>query len=241
MRTSKDNAATWSKPRTIVERADNQGVMETVFRTSKGAIIVPADSHNLFASIDNGRTWSSPCIGKGPVGIHTPMVELKNRELLAFGRYDDIDGMMPKSTSSDDGKTWSYSPSAFAGIGGGQRATMLRLKQGPIFFASFAKRMRMTDGAGGESVCNGLFAALSFDEGKTWPVMRLVSDGSGREVFTRKNKFFNMAKTESERNGYLASCQSADGIIHMVGNRVEYAFNLKWLWSVYNPLEQSLL
>ncbi|MHC4704203.1 MAG: SUMF1/EgtB/PvdO family nonheme iron enzyme, partial [Planctomycetota bacterium] len=233
MRTSKDNGVTWSDPRTIVPRADNQGVMQTVFRTRRRAIVIPADDHNLFVSHDNGLTWSSPCSAKGPAGIHTPMVEMADGGLMAFGRYDDIDGMMPKSVSVDMGKTWTHSASVFTPIGGGQRATMLRLKEGPIFFASFAKKMTMIDGEGAESECNGLFAALSFDEGKNWPVIRLISDGSGRRVFTRKNKYYQMARNRSEGNGYLASCQSADGVIHMVSNRVEYAFNLKWLWREY--------
>ncbi|MHC4499206.1 MAG: hypothetical protein ACYS9T_11520 [Planctomycetota bacterium] len=41
--------------------------------------------------------------------------------------------------------------------------------------------------------------------------------------------------TRSEGNGYLASCQSADGVIHMVSNRVEHALDLKWLWREYTP------
>jgi formylglycine-generating enzyme required for sulfatase activity len=86
MRSSKDNCATWSKPRTIVARADEQGVMENVFRTSKGAIVIPCDDHNLFVSYDNGVTWASPCNAKGPAGIHTPMMELSNGDLMAFGR-----------------------------------------------------------------------------------------------------------------------------------------------------------
>jgi hypothetical protein len=154
---------------------------------------------------------------------------------MSFGRYGDIDGMMPKSVSADMGKTWTHSASVFTPIGGGQRATMLRLEEGPIFFASFAKKMTMIDGEASEGECNGLFAALSFDDGKTWPVIRLVSDGSGRSVFTRKNKHYQMTRNRSEGNGYLASCQSADGVIHMVSNRVEDAFNLKWLWRQYKP------
>ena len=232
MRTSVDNAATWSKARVIAERADEQGVMETVFRTSKGAIVIPADEHNLFVSYDNAKTWSSPCDAKGPAGIHIPMVELKNGDLLGFGRYDDIDDKMPMSISSDMGKTWKISASIFPKISGGQRATMLRLQEGPILFLSFAhsrRPMKMIDGNGKESECQGMYAALSYDEGQSWSLIRLVSDGIEREVFSRKNKYFTMTATASEGGGYLASCQSADSVIHVVSNRVEYAFNLKWL------------
>jgi hypothetical protein len=229
MRYSDDNGANWSKARTIVERADEQGVMENVIRTSTGEIVIPADDHNIFVSNDDGKSWFTPCNAKGPAGIHTPLIELKNGDLMTFGRYEDIDGMMPKSISRDMGKTWQVSKSEFSGIGGGKRATLVRLKEGPIVFASFAKDMKMIDGAGKENICNGLYAAVSYDEGKSWPLKRLISDGSGRDVFTRKNKYYKMTETKSEGNGYLASCQSADGIIHIVSNRSEYALNLKWL------------
>ncbi|MHC4755237.1 MAG: SUMF1/EgtB/PvdO family nonheme iron enzyme [Planctomycetota bacterium] len=230
MRTSRDNGVTWSKGRVIAERADDQGVMETVFRTSKGAIVIPADDHNLFVSYDNGQTWSSPCDAKGPAGIHTPMIELRNGDLMALGRYGDIGGKMPKSISRDMGKTWTISASIFPGIGGGRRATMLRLKEGPILFSSFAKKpMKMNDGNGKENECVGMFAALSYDEGQSWAMIRLVSDGSGRKFLSRKNEYNTMTATKTEGGGYLASCQSADGVIHIVSNRVEYAFNLQWL------------
>jgi hypothetical protein len=105
---------------------------------------------------------------------------------------------------------------------------MLRLKEGPILFLSFGS-MKMIDGNGKESDCSGMYAALSYDEGKSWPLIRLVSDGIERKVFSRMNRYFTMTATVSEGNGYLASCQSADSLIHVVSNRVEYAFNLKWL------------
>ena len=231
MRTSDDSGATWSKPRIIVERGDRQSCMETVFRKSDGTIILPGD-RNIFISNDNGLTWTSPC-GKDmparPAGVHNPVIELNNGDLMAFGRSENIGDKMPQSVSSDKGKTWSYFPSIFSKIAGGQRATMRRLQDGSIFFASFADGMEMTDASGNTNKCDGLFAALSFDEGKTWPVMKVVSDGSGRMVFSRMNRYFKMTSTSSEGSGYLSSIQSADGVIHIVSNRVEYAFNVAWL------------
>jgi len=237
LRTSEDNGVHWSQPRTIAARKEEQGVMESVIRMRYGTIAVPLDDHNVLLSYDDGATWSSPVQGdlkkNGIFGIHTPIVELQGGDLLAFGRNDNIDGRMPRSISSDVGQSWTHSASPFPPVGGGQRATMLRLQEGPIFFASFAKSLEMSNGEREKTPCSGLFAALSFDEGETWPVLQLISDGSGRDVFTRKNKYYKMTPTVSEKNGYLASCQSRDGILHVVSNRVEYAFNLKWLWSGY--------
>jgi len=88
----------------------------------------------------------------------------------------------------------------------------------------------VSDGRGGEFKGYGLYAALSFDEGKTWPVKRLVlpenppatllgTDGSVQKVDAR----------HAEPNGYLASAQGADGRIHLISSRNYYVFNLAWL------------
>jgi len=64
----------------------------------------------------------------------------------------------------------------------GQRLVLLRLKEGPIFLALFAKEMKIKDAAGKQGSVSGLFGALSFDEGQTWPVRRLITD-DGPGVF----------------------------------------------------------
>jgi hypothetical protein len=60
----------------------------------------------------------------------------------------------------------------------------------------------------------GLFAAVSYDEGKTWPERRLVTPG-------------NTAKADT--NGYLAIIQTRDGCIQLITSSRHYAFNLAWL------------
>lgn len=40
--------------------------------------------------------------------------------------------------------------------------------------------MTFTDHKGNEYTGYGMYAALSFDEGKTWPVKRLLTDGKKR-------------------------------------------------------------
>jgi len=76
----------------------------------------------------------------------------------------------------------------------------------------------------------GLFASLSFDDGKTWPVKKLISDGKYRELdggaWTGP---FIMDETHAEPKGYMAAVQSPDGIIHLISSRIYYAFNLNWL------------
>ena len=76
----------------------------------------------------------------------------------------------------------------------------------------------------------GMFAALSYDEGETWPVRKLLTDGSGRTydggAWTGS---FTMDPGHAEPKGYLACTQTPDGVIHLLSSRLHYRFNLAWL------------
>jgi len=145
VRKSNDNAATWSKPRLIFPEHGKRSnfVVETIFRAADGRIIVPCDGRGgsvLIVSTDQGRTWFDP--GGKIRGIHAAVAQLNDGRLLAFGRRSPIEGKMPMSISEDLGKSWQYRPSEFQPVNLGQRPILLRLKQGPLLFASFCKKMR---------------------------------------------------------------------------------------------------
>jgi len=242
MRTSKDSGATWSKARLInPEHGLRHMPIESVFRTREGFIILPCDAVTggyggtaIHVSRDNGLTWTDA--GGKAAGIHAGIVQLKDGRLMALGRGDNIDGKMPKSISADMGKTWTYSPSPFQPIDGGQRLVLLRLREGPIFFASFARGMKTKNASGGEMFISGLFAALSFDEGETWPVIRSITDaGPPHKMETTDGGTFVMDAATGEPKGYLSVCQAADGIIHLISSRLHYAFNLAWLKTPLAP------
>ncbi|MFR4236048.1 MAG: SUMF1/EgtB/PvdO family nonheme iron enzyme [Alistipes onderdonkii] len=66
----------------------------------------------------------------------------RDGSLMAFGRGNDVADAkgrrrMTRSISGDMGKTWRYEASPFPPISGGQRCTMIRLKEGPIVLVSF--------------------------------------------------------------------------------------------------------
>lgn len=236
LRTSRDSGATWSKARLInPEHGLRHMPVQSVFRTQDGQILLPCDAVTggnggtaIHLSADNGETWHDP--GGKIAGIHAGVVQLKDGRLMAFGRGDSINGRMPKSLSSDMGKTWTHVAGPFPPIGGGQRLVLRRLKEGPIFFASFAKSIAVTDASGKQRNVSGLYAALSFDEGETWPVRRLVSDdGPGRQVATTDGAPFTLSASSAEPHGYLAVCQARNGLIHLISSRQHYAFNLAWL------------
>lgn len=215
------------------------------------------DGAAIHISKDGGKTWKDPWDGT-PIpdfkeggqgttiaGIHAGVVALKNGDLMALGRgnsLEDANGRkcMPMSISKDMGKTWTYRRTDFPAIDGGQRLVLMRLKEGPLLLVSFTdhpqrtrkedRGMEFTDAQGNVYKGYGMYAALSYDEGKTWPVQRLLTDGKERHLNGGAwTGFFDMDATHAEPRGYLAGTQSPDGMIHIVSSRIHYRFNLSWL------------
>lgn len=120
---------------------------------------------------------------------------------------------------------------------------LMRLKEGPLLLVSFTdhpqrtpeadRGMQFTDAKGNVYKGYGMYAAVSYDEGKTWPVKRLMTDGEAR--FLNGGAWtgaFQMDATHAEPRGYLSGTQSPDGTIHVVSSRLHYRFNLPWLEEV---------
>ena len=232
MRTSKDNAATWSKARIILPDHNQHGmVIESVFRAQNGHLVVPYDGRGgsiLRMSADNGLSWYDP--GGNIRGTHAGVAQVDDGSLIAFGRHGAIDGKMPISTSHDFGKTWTYKPSLFQPIHSGRRVALLKLQQGPLLLASFCQDMPVKDVNGETRLVTGLFAATSLDNGKSWPYVRLVSDdGPGRIIETLSGDLITLSAYNAEPVGYLTITQDKQGIVHLLSSRNHYSFNLKWL------------
>jgi len=238
MRTSEDNGVTWSRARFVnPERGIPSQPVPSFIRTREGLIMFPSDaprSSIIWISEDGGKTWRA---SEGRIsGIHAGLVQLKDGRLMAMGRCGGENERMPVSISSDLGRTWDYSPSPFPPIRSGQRIVLMRLREGPILLCSFAgarrnpEPMPMRDASGRERPVTGLFAAVSMDEGRTWPHLRLVSDdGPGREIEAMDGNKFTMGFESAEPLGYLAACQADNGVIHLITSRQHYSFNLSWL------------
>lgn len=215
------------------------------------------DGASVHISKDGGKTWADPWDGaqlpdfkqggKGTTiaGIHAGMAVLDNGNLVAFGRGNSIVGNdgkkhMPMSVSTDKGKTWTYSASELPPIDGGQRLVLMKLKEGALLIVSFtdhpqrtpeADRGMMFKNADGTMTKGyGMYAAVSYDGGKTWPVRRLLTDGKQRHLNGGAwTGFFDMDSTHAEPRGYLAGTQTPDGTIHILSSRLHYRFNLKWV------------
>ena len=140
---------------------------------------------------------------------------------------------MPMSVSTDRGKTWTVTASEFPPIDGGQRLVLRRLDEGPLLLVSFTDHPQRSAEKGmdfGGTKGYGIYVALSYDEGQTWPVRKLLTDGQYRFLDGGAwTGFFEMDATHAEPRGYLAATQTPDGIIHILSSRLHYRINLEWI------------
>lgn len=245
LRTSTDNGVSWTAPRPISTGANYQMRNQVIAGTlmmQDGTLLQPCDAvpgmegpSALHISHDSGLSWKDA--GGDIRGIHVGVVELSGGRLMAFGRGQTINGHMPASISVDLGKTWTYKASPFPPIGAGKRLVLKRLQEGPLLFVSFTsetqsnpnKGMTFTDQQGESFTGYGMYAAVSFDDGKTWPVQKLLTPGEGEFDGGGWTKQFTATPTRAEHGGYLAITQSPDGVIHLISSRLHYRFNLAWL------------
>ena len=259
MRSSSDEGITWTAPHACGPefKARHQVISGTII-TRNGTIIQccdavpgPEGGTAIQISRDAGKTWFDPgekleapefrdgTTGRGTIaGIHAGIVELSDGRLMALGRRNNINGFMPRSISTDNGKTWTYSASRFPPISGGQRLVLKRLREGPLLMVSFtaedhdhprSRGLEFADGKGGHFTGYGMYAALSMDDGKTWPIRRLLTPGSGKYDGGAWTGTFTATADQAEPAGYLACTQTPDGTIHLLSSRLHYRFNVAWL------------
>jgi sialidase-1 len=202
--TSHDNGRTWSKPSAITSQvkepdwkfyAVGPGVgIQLEHGPHKGRLLIPAYHRttqnksgpaiaHVFYSDDQGETWQ---IG-GSVGLHTcecqvaetlegdrPGLLLNSRNHWArSGGRPDLAGVRIISRSSDGGGTWSE-PTF-------DKTLIEPTCQGCLFRYSWAEdsdRSRILFANPASQSRGRMTVRLSYDEGRTWPVSRLVDPGS---------------------------------------------------------------
>ncbi len=183
--TSDDDGVSWSKPIDVtaafkkpewsaIVTAPGMGI-----QTRAGRLLVPCYSRtgdrwssHLSYSDDHGKTWH---IG-GPAPLKTnecQVVELVDGTLMLNMRSKRGKGCRAVATSTDGGKTWSEAIDA---------TTLVE----PVCQGSF---IRYTDRRDGYAKDRVLFAnpasrkrenmtvRLSYDEGKTWPIAKVLHTG----------------------------------------------------------------
>ena len=173
-----------------------------------GRILLPLYSDGFNASLvaisdDHGDTWraSRPIIGLGP--IQPSLAKRRDGTIVAFCRDSGPPpGRVMASLSGDNGETWSAARDT-ALPNPGSSLDVIVLQDGRwLIVYNDSTRSR-----------DNLTAALSADEGRTWPIKRrLEPQGDGATSF-----------------GYPAVLQAADGAVHLTytcngprGNRIRH-------------------
>jgi hypothetical protein len=219
-----------------------------------------SNTASLIVTSDNGKTWerrghSADTPGEQRIaGIHAAVAEIADvnndniPDLLAFARDNGVhfNGKAPKCISTDGGNTWTRSASVFPAIGTGRRLTLTRLHfsedhpqfpgKKPLLFTGFADDgIKARDGEGRLNMVTGLYASLSFDEGKTWPetYRRVISNLEVSEELELEaapwQRTHTLTKTAGQEDGYMTATQSPDGMIYLTDGKIVYKLNLSWL------------
>jgi formylglycine-generating enzyme required for sulfatase activity len=228
---SGDNGATWTGIafplfRTRIGPHSAQPITSG-FRDSAGTIFVASDAIGpesvLWISRDDGKTWIDT--GGRTGGRHTAFALLKGGRILGMGgKSSDIEGFMPKSVSSDGGRTWEITRTPFPSLGSNQRPTLVRLASGRLFIAGDLQRIDGRQPAGVTG--RGAYVALSEDEGETWRIKRLPGAEEHEDADKR-------ATLRGATLGYAVARQAPDGVIHLItsmnAQALHFALNEAWI------------
>jgi len=235
--TSSDNGATWGPIHypTFEARVGpfSAQPINSAFRDSKGTIYLAVDgSHSpktseLFASRNNGRTWYDT--GGRTYGRHSTFVLLPGDVILAYGgKQAYINGFHPQNISTDGGRTYEVTASPLPALGGGRRASAIKLDSGRLFYVGDMYPSTYED-IPPEKLPEGFttpgaYAALSDDDGQTWHVRKLT----GGQVLGKKGNLVNVHTVS-----YVTARQSRDGMVHVITSHnnpdLHFEFNEAWV------------
>jgi hypothetical protein len=174
--TSRDEGASWSKAVDITPQVGAQELGPGIgIQLSSGRLVAPA-YRGVIYSDDHGASWRAGGAAPGPIN-ENQVVELADGSLMRNTRGAPLRTI---TISQDGGLSWgeAYRDPAL---------TDSRLAEG-----CQASLVRHSKAIGGEGKNRLLFAnpadprnrfnmtvRLSYDEGKTWPVSKLVRNGTG--------------------------------------------------------------
>jgi hypothetical protein len=220
-----DSGATWSAAHTPVFTNKvgefTPQPVNSIVIDRQGTMYVPVDGEGnntgLYATSDGGKTWRDT--GGRTAGRHTSFVLGKDGSIIGYGgKNSNIDGFMPKSISTDGGKTYANSKTEFMPLAGGQRPSLIRLQSGRLFFVADTLSSRVPGGR------NASFVALSDDEGATW---------TRRELPIKSTC------------GYVTATQTPNGVIHIVTSKTKPAplhieLNEAWCLKGGEPTAESV-
>jgi hypothetical protein len=236
-RSSSDNGRTWSRPKVFAgEYAPQYGGVEGEPDGSLSGWLIPAGRNAVlrrYRSSDGGSTW----IEEDTLflrGSHTGAIRRSDGSLLQVvgrdvGDHDEVPNAL-RRISHDGGETWTESLTDLPRVFALQMDGLTQLPEGPLAYVSFAEDQEFPTSGGGSFVGTGLFVALSYDEGETWPIKKLLTPGLPiREVPVVYGQYYVSSPWTAEPRGYLGWIRSRNGIYHVTTSANHYAFNLAWL------------
>ena len=173
---STDEGATWSEPIDIAPSIGRKALGPGVgIQTESGKLVVPTYDGVIYSD-DHGKTWQSGGRTTGPIS-ETQVVELADGSLMLNTRSQ------PNRTvciSTDGGKTWGRprvdKTLTDSELYGGCQASLLRYTTAGDVYAK--SRLLFANPADRRHRFN-MTVRISYDEGKTWPVSKLVREGTG--------------------------------------------------------------
>jgi len=259
-RKSIDNGVTWSEP-VIIKRgvdsfhldSDRNQPQGNAFTMKDGILVSFSDGSppdgsgsSVNISYDSGDSWFVRTLKDGAAGIHACGVELNDGRIMTLSRDKGaMFGCMPKSLSDDQGRTFTYHKTDFPGIGTVMRCALLRLdysdssldpeglgRESILLISIAPDGIPGKDANGKDATIYGTFAAVSWDEGKTWPLRRVLSNvkkGRERYIAGPWNAEIILDTTHGQNKAYWMATQTPDGMIHLSDSRLYYGFNLRWL------------
>jgi hypothetical protein len=192
-----------------------------------------------FGKVGEQAGWAS--------GMHAQVWIGADGTLRAIGRATqdmkkseyDINDRAPLSVSTDGGRTWTYGASELPPLSHSQSTVIKRLHDGSLLAVWFTDPsirtftskdpvgLLINDASGKERRVYGRFAALSFDDGKTWKHHKLIPNVGEWEPFWAKFQYNQ--KPQSDLTGMHAVTQTPDGMIHLINTHRYSSFNTAWL------------
>lgn len=192
---SDDDGASWSAPKDITKEVKRKEIVTSTATgpgigiqishgTYKGRILMPFNqgpynNWKVYAvySDNNGKTWDmgevAPEGSKG-MGNEVQMVELTNGDILLNSRSASGNKLRKKAISKDGGETWSPLMDDPELIEPQCQASLLRFnfannnEPGRLLFSNPASKEKRLLGT----------IRISYDDGKTWPLEKLIYEGS---------------------------------------------------------------
>jgi sialidase-1 len=173
---STDEGSTWTGPVDITSEVGNIALGPGIgIQLKNGRLVVPVYDGIIFSDY-HGKTWKAGNKTTGPVN-ESQVVELVSGTLMLNTRG------YPKrivAFSSDNGNTWSEPNRDLtltdSKLWGGCQATLIRYTRtdegydkNRLLFANPADTLNRFD----------ITVRMSYDEGKTWPVAKLIKKGTG--------------------------------------------------------------